>query len=204
MRGQAASRQRNVGTMNTPKLLTTSVIAVGLLAAATQFQVRAGFIQDPSFETDYNPTWPHYGTVNAWAGLSGDNDVTGPFHNSVTAIPDQSQVGFKQGAGAVTQDISGLTPGEQYWLQFWYDARDSSIKVDITASFNGVDIDKVVNVQPAHLKNLPYYFASFPFTPDVDSGTLALTVAVTGDSTALFDGVNIVQRDTNNVTVAKI
>ena len=184
--------------MTKPNLLPLLALTALLAAGGAQ----AGLVLNPSFESNYNETWPHYGAVDMWAGASGVNDVTGPFHNTVSAIPDQTRVGFKQGAGAVSQDITGLTPGQPYWLQFWYDARDSSIKVDITASFNGVDIDKVVNVQPAHSKNLPYYFASFPFTPDVDSGTLAFTVAVTGDSTALFDGVNIVQRDTNNVTVA--
>lgn len=200
MRAQHQGSAINI--MKTPQLLTTSVLVAGLLAAAAQFQARAGFVQNPSFEANYNETWPHYGPADMWTGASGVNDDSGPFHNSVSDIPDQLRVGFKQGAGTVSQEVTGLTPGKQYWLQFWYDARDSSIKVDITASFNGVDIDKVVNVQPAHLKNLPYYFASFPFTPDVDTGTLAFTVAVTGDSTALFDGVNIVQRDAGNVTVA--
>jgi hypothetical protein len=173
-----------------------------ILGGACGMSLQAGFVANPSFESNFNETWPHYGAIDSWEGGAGVNEVAGPFHNSQTAIPDQARVAFKQGAGTLGQDISGLTPGEQYWVQFYYDARSGSQKVDITVSFNGVDVGKVANVTPAYTKNSPYYFASFPFTPDVDTGKLLFTVAVVGDSTALFDGVTIVQRGTNNVMVA--
>ena len=171
------------------------------LTAGTTGSLAQSFVQNPSFEANYNETWPHYGTIDLWQGGNGVNDNSGPFHNATTPIPDQTRVAFKQGAGTVAQDISGLTPGSQYWVQFYYDARLGSQKVDITTSFNGVELGKVVNVQPAVNRGLPYYFASFPFTPDVDFGPLTFTVAVTGDSTALFDGVTIVQRDVGNVVM---
>ncbi|HSA01055.1 MAG TPA: DUF642 domain-containing protein, partial [Candidatus Paceibacterota bacterium] len=171
-----------------------------LVAAATDTQ--GGIVANPSFELNYNETWPHYGPIELWQGGNGVNDQSGPFHNTQTAIPDLTYVAFKQGNGTLGQEIAGLNPGQQYWLQFYYDARAGSQKVDIAASFNGVEFGKLVNVQPAYTKNVPYYFASMPFTPDIDAGTLLFTVTVTGDSTALFDGVTIVPRDTNNLTVA--
>lgn len=186
--------------MKTSNLLGRTTISL-LLTTAGLLSVSAGFIQNPSFESNYNDTWPHYGSIDAWTGGSGVNNGSGPFHNTGTPVPDQSQVGFQQGNGTLSQAISGLTPGQQYWVQFFYDARIGSQKVDITVSYNGVSIGKVANVQPAINKNLPYYFASFPFTADVDSGPLAFAVAVTGDSTALFDGITVVPRDTNNLVV---
>jgi hypothetical protein len=186
--------------MKTPRRLSR-ITALVLLATAGQFPVSGGFIQNPSFESNYNTTWPHYGSIDQWSGGSGVNDGTGPFHNTGTAIPDQAQVGFQQGNGTLSQAISGLTPGQQYWAQFFYDARIGSQSVAITVSYNGVDIGRVANVQPAINKNVPYYFASFPFTPDTDSASLAFAVTVTGDSTALFDAVTIVPRDTNNLVV---
>ncbi len=178
------------------------VAALALLAAVSQIPASAGFVQNPSFESNINTTWPHYGAIDLWQGGSGCNDNSGPFHNTGTAIPDQTQVAFKQGNGTLSQTISGLTPGQQYWVQFYYDARLGSGKVDITVSFNNVEVGKVVNVQPAKNKNQPYYFASFAFTPEVDTGDLVFTLAVTGDSTALYDAVTIVPRDKSNVVVS--
>ncbi len=190
--------------MKTPRKLAWAIALGGLALGWTPAQ--AGFIQNPSFESNINEVWPHYGAIDLWAGGNGVNDVSGPFHNSQTAIPDQTRVAFKQGAGTLSQEINGLTPGQQYWVQFYYDARAGSQKVDITVNFNDgltdLELGKLVNVLPAYTKNQPYYFASFPFTPEADYGTLTFTVAVTGDSTALFDGVTIVPRDAGNVVVA--
>jgi hypothetical protein len=184
------------------RLARAAALSALLLGGASVMCLQAGFVANPSFESNFNDTWPHYGAIEGWAGGNGVNEVAGPFHNSQTAIPDQARVAFKQGAGTLGQDIANLTPGQQYWVQFYYDARSGSQKVDITVSFNGIDIGKVANVQPAYTKNSPFYFASFPFTPDVDAGQLLFTVAVTGDSTALFDAVSIVPRDTGNVPMA--
>ncbi len=179
----------------------TVVSAVGLSAGALTMLAQT-LVQNPSFEANYNETWPHYSAIDMWSGGSGVNDNSGPFHNTGTPVPDQTRIGFKQGGGVVSQDIFGLTPGQQYWVQFFYDARLGSQKVDIAVSFNDVELGKVVNVQPARNRGLPYYFASFPFTPETDTGPLKFTVAVTGDSTALFDGVTIVPRDAGNVVIA--
>ncbi|MCZ7639004.1 MAG: immunoglobulin domain-containing protein [Verrucomicrobia bacterium] len=183
------------------KPIRACVLATLGLLAGTAGSWAQSFVQNPSFEANYNETWPHYGPIDLWQGGSGVNESSGPFHNGGTPIPDQTRVAFKQGAGPLTQDITGLTPGEQYWVQFFYDARLGSQKVDISVRFNGVELGKVVNVQPAVNRGLPYYFASYPFVPDVDFGPLTFEVSVTGDSTALFDGVTIVQRSPGNVMV---
>jgi len=48
----------------------------------------------------------------------------------------------------------------------------------------------------------PYQFANVPFTPEADTGTIAFQTVSSGDATALFDGVTIVQRDTGQAAVA--
>ena len=82
----------------------------------------ASFVANPSFEADYNETWPHYGPLSEWThgGGTGTNRAGGPFHNAGTPIPDGTQVALQQGSGQVSQTITGLTPGQTYWIQFLY------------------------------------------------------------------------------------
>src|SRR5262245_2144801 len=100
-----------------------SLSLCALLALTQLSAVRAGFIANPSFELNYPDTWPHYGAIDSWVGGSGVNLADGPFHNGGTPIPDGKQVAFKQGSGDLAQDITGLTAGKRYWVQFYYDAR---------------------------------------------------------------------------------
>ncbi|MDB6131919.1 MAG: hypothetical protein JWM59_162 [Verrucomicrobiales bacterium] len=164
----------------------------------TALPALAGLVQNPSFEGPYNPTWPHYGSADSWAGANGTNDNTGPFHNTGTAVPDQGLVGFKQGTGSVTQDISGLDPTKKYWLQYFYDARANSL-LDLTVKWDDAVIDSVGSVIPSTTQ--AYRFRNVPFTPAAESGRLEFGSAVTGDSTLLLDGVSIVQRDDGQVVV---
>jgi hypothetical protein len=60
------------------------------LAALSQALLADSFLKNPSFESNYNDTWPHYGSIDEWNGGSGVNDDTGPFHNAGTAIPEST------------------------------------------------------------------------------------------------------------------
>jgi hypothetical protein len=165
------------------------------IAGAVAYNALGALVQNPSFETNYNDVWPHYGAVDAWAGASGVNDASGPFHNNGTPIPDRTRVGFKQGGGTVSQEITGLTAGKQYHLQFLYDARNCcGGTVDIITKWNDTQLDKAANVK-AVTGGAGYYSASVAFTADADTGTVTFETVVAGDATALFDGVTIVQRD---------
>lgn len=181
------------------------------------------FVRNPSFENNVNTNseplspgapmgWPYYGPVDDWQGAAGVNDLIydagGPFHNSGTPVPDGRRIGFKQGSGAVSQDISGLEPGKQYWIQFRYDARNGS-DLDLAVQFSTVNsggamdeqLDLIVKPRPAISTGSPYYSRTVPFTPDAESGTLSFVVTARGDSTALLDAVTIVQRDEGNFPV---
>ena len=56
----------------------------------------ASFVLNPSFELNYNPTFPGYSSITNWTGGSGVNQSTGPFHNPGTPIPDGVRVGFQR------------------------------------------------------------------------------------------------------------
>jgi hypothetical protein len=183
-------------TMKIQKLfwLTAGLAVPGLTAAS--------FVQNPSFESNYNDVFPGYSAIDLWNGGSGVNELTGPFHNGPTAIPDRNRVAFVQGSAALSQEIFGLTPGNQYWIQFWYDARNCcGGTIDIVTSFAEVQLDRISNVRPAMLNERPYHSRSISFVADAESGLLTFTTIASGDATALFDAVTIVERDTNNVTV---
>lgn len=174
--------------------------ALGMLAPMAM--QGASFVQNPSFELNYNDSFPHYGAIELWAGGSGVNESAGPFHNGPTAIPDRARVAFAQGSTTLAQEIAGLTPGRHYWLQFWYDARNCcGGSIDIATSFADTQIDSIGNVRPAMLNQRPYHARTVPFVPAADTGVLAFKTTASGDATALFDAVTIVERDTNNVVV---
>ncbi|MES2705657.1 MAG: DUF642 domain-containing protein [Verrucomicrobiota bacterium] len=162
----------------------------------------AGLVQNPSFEATYNDQWPHYNVpgfnVEVWAGASGLNNNTGPFHNTGTAVPDQGFIGFKQGGGSVTQEITGLDPTKTYWLQYYYDARTGS-QINMEVKWSGETVDTVNGILPDTTQK--YRFRNVLLSPAADTGTLEFSTAVVGDSTILLDAVSIVQRDAGQVVL---
>ena len=177
----------------TPCLL----LALGL----TPSLYAATFVSNPSFEKNYNPAFPSYSSINDWTGGSGVNQAGGPFHNGGTPIPDQARVGFQQGSGTLSQKISGLTSGQLYWVQFFYDARNCcGGTIDIATKFADQDLDRVPNVK-ASTGGQSYKFRNVPFTPQGDSGLLAFSTTSVGDATALFDAVSIVPRDAADIVI---
>lgn len=182
-------------------LFSWRIVVLVLLTSACALPLQAALIKNPSFELNYNETWPHYGSIDEWTGGSGVNDSSGPFHNNGTPIPDQNRVAFSQGSRDLSQEITGLTPGKRYLIQFFYDARGCcGGTIDVITKFNGVELDKITNLRPV-TGGKPYNFRSVAFTPEVDSGTLTFTTLAGGDATALFDAVTIVQRDAGNAVV---
>lgn len=178
-------------TIPIPRIV--AAIAIGTVAS---YAGRAALVQNPSFESNYNDTWPHYGSIDSWVGGSGVNDASGPFHNNGTPIPDLGRVAFGQGGVKLSQEITGLAPGKQYFVQFLYDARACcGGTLDIVTKWNDAQLgEKLPNVR-AVTGGAPFQAASYAFTAEADSGNLAFQLSVSGDATALFDGVTIVQRD---------
>src|SRR5204863_168831 len=87
-----------------------------------QIAARIAFLRNPSFELNYNPVYPHYSDIDEWTKIGGggvNEGTTGPFADNGT-IPDRTRVGFIQGTGSIAQNLSGLQPGKQYWVQYYY------------------------------------------------------------------------------------
>lgn len=187
----------NIQALRVPTLVAATVLLSNSLFAAS-------FVLNPSFENDYNDQWPHYGSVSDWthAGGTGTNRSDGPFHNGGTPIPDRNQVFLQQGGGQLAQTISGLTAGQTYWIQFFYDARACcGGTIDLSVKWDDTVLDTSTNVQPSQ-GGAPYKFKSVPFTPQSDTGLLAFATSAAGDATVLLDGVTIVPGAANQITVA--
>lgn len=190
--------------MNTKHYFLALPLAVALAVALASGSIwGAAFVRNPSFESNFNETWPYYGSVDEWSGASGVNDVefdpNGPFHNAGTPVPDRARVGFKQGGGDVTQEIYELEPGGTYWLQFFYDGRrGGGASEEVIVYFDDVEIGRDPNIRPS---NGAYYFMNAPFTPQADYGTIRFTHVVSGDRTILLDGVTVVARSTDDVVL---
>lgn len=179
------------------------ILIVGLvtLLVSSASLFAQSLVINPSFESNYNEAAPHYGSIDEWSGGSGVNLANGPFHNGGTPIPDQLQVAFIQGSSTLSQEIFGLQPGQQYWIQFLYDSRNCcGGTIDLTTQFNGEALDKVTNVKPA-TGGAPYFSRTVPFTPTEDFGTIGFTTAASGDATILLDAISVVQRGEGNVAV---
>ena len=187
-------------------------VAMVATLAISVTPVRAAFVLNPSFESNWNPVWPHYSSIDGWTGGTGVNDRSidrdGPFHdNGLT--PDGNRVAFKQQAGDLSQEISGLTVGQLYWVQFYYNSRGDVVTgtLNITTRFGGTDIDTITGIQRVtapertNAITVPFHSRSVPFEPQADSGTLTFHVTNEGDRTALFDAVTIVPRTTNDVVI---
>lgn len=182
------------------KHLTRLSLASLLAGLGTTPSPGDAFIRNPSFESNYNETWPHYGPADEWTGASGVNDASGPFHNNGTAVPDRDRIGFKQGAGEVTQDITGLTPNATYWLQCFYDGRTGGGAAEsLAVLINDTEIARVADLKPSTTR--AYHFLSAPFIAPADTATLKFKHTVSGDRTLLLDGVTIVARSTNDLVL---
>lgn len=185
------------------KNLLIHLLTCLVATAAASSAAGAAFVRNPSFESNFNDVWPHYSSVDEWAGASGANDLEidpgGPFHNAGTPVPDRTRVGFKQGGGDVTQEISGLEPGGIYWLQCFYDGRrGGGASEEMVVKFNGVEIGRDANLRPS---DAGYYFLSAPFTADADTGTIGFTHIVSGDRTLLLDAVTVVARSAEDISI---
>jgi hypothetical protein len=176
------------------------ILLVTMVALAAQ-PLWAAFVANPSFEDNYTPDNNGQITPDGWniSGAWGVSQTGSVFYNPGTVILDRDRFAFIWHDGVLSQDISGLTPGKQYWVQFWYEARNCcGGTMELQVSFGGAPIGAITGVQVA---TSAFQFVNLTFTPTNDTGTLSFTTTVTGDASAYLDAVNIVQRDAGNVVI---
>ena len=183
--------------------IARTLLVTILGAAAPPLWAQNAFVLNPSFENNYagpgnnaqSITPDGWSTSGAW-GVDQAGDA---FYNSGTLIPDRDRIAYVWHDGTLSQEISGLTPGKQYWLQFWYQGRNCcGGTMSVQVSFDGSPIGAISGVERV---TGAFEFVNLAFTPTNDTGTVAITTTVVGDASANFDGVNIVQRDPGNVVL---
>ncbi len=169
----------------------------------------ASYVLNPSFELDKDSgvaTAPVSGwtTGGANIGMAGAGNAFLAIDD--LTIPDRRQVlRIQGGGGTVSQVIKGLTPGQLYGLQFFYNGRTSGYPYEMAleVNFAGQQLAKIENIAPAAQSGLTdYYFRELRFTPAAADGLLEFKTVVTdGDATLFLDAVSIVPRVANELAV---
>jgi hypothetical protein len=196
---------------------TAAVIAAigcfALFSASTTARAQGPSINvvNPSFETDGDfGAFPGYvagnSPITGWTdsndGRTGVNNGSQPFASG-TNIPDFSHVGLIQqnvDTGTLSQTISGLVPGEQYWFQVFYGERQGGTPV-LNVTYGGQTLVAATTLPTANDPN--FQFINVPFTPTTSSAALTFAnISGSGDNTALIDGISVVQRNANQVVIA--
>ncbi len=195
-----------------------SIQLVSVAAAAIALGVVGGSVQgsdsisiaNPSFQDGAN-SGVGYGTISGWTANNGFSGVNGPSQPFAagTYFPDANQVAFLQNgqtsAGtntSLSQTISGLTPGEQYWFQAFYDARQGYGSPEMTVTYGS---QTVGSVGPIPSTNPNYTLLNAAFVPTTSSATLTITNSASyssyGDNTLLIDGISVIQRNPGQIVI---
>ncbi|HUF61376.1 MAG TPA: hypothetical protein VMN36_04825 [Verrucomicrobiales bacterium] len=197
--GGESSRQVMVQPLS-GGIATLELTAAGGLCVANNVSVNvsSALVRNPSFEeTPLPEPWPFYGSIGSWQGGSGLN-AGGPFGDN-GSIPDRGQIAFIQGATTLSQDIAGLEPGETYWLQFYYNARNCcGGTISFSVLFDGQELGGAQLVQPVGGTN-PYRVFSASFVAQNPGGILEIGTQAEGDASLVFDAVTLVRRGDDDV-----
>jgi len=134
---------------NTKPTRILQILLITIFALAAQ-PLWAAFVANPSFEANFTTSNNGGITPTDWSvtGSWGVSEVGSVFYNGGTLIPDRDRFAFIWHEGTLSQDISGLTSGQQYWVQFWYEGRNCcGGTMVIQVSFGGVPIGAITGVE---------------------------------------------------------
>jgi uncharacterized repeat protein (TIGR02543 family) len=167
--------------------------------------VEVNLVNNPSFEVDpIPPTWPHYASsVTGWTVGGGSilNDSGGPFYTSALgSIPDGAKLYGNQGAGILSQPISGLYHGRSFRLVFHVNNRSGRPPMDLTATLGSQTLYGPTTI-PTN-SGVFHYVSLGPVQYNSAWGN-TLTFHFTnpqGDSTLLLDNVQILSAQGHTVT----
>lgn len=181
----------------------TGALALALMLCVTTMAGAATTLLpiNHSFEADTFGTFPGYsstnGPITGWVSSTPTNTginpgPSSPFANNGT-IPDGSQVAFIQGGPARTlsQNITGLTAGNQYVVVYRENARNPNAGVFASTTFGGTTVVANHNVAPVGGANPYAAQVGSVFTATSDNHTLAFVNNSVGDNTVLIDTVLI-------------
>lgn len=159
-------------------------------------------LANPSFEEDLFSTFPGYVSGNwditGWTALGGHGlnpttDGQSPFADN-GIIPHGAQVAFMQADGALSQTVTGLTVGADYYLHYYENARSVTTVPSLEAQLGGVTVVPAHSVPPVRGGA---YYEVYGDAFEATAAELLLSfikgAPTGGDCTALIDNVAIVE-----------
>lgn len=154
-------------------------------------------VLNPSFEDAPYPGGVGYGDIAGWSdnaggpeGVNPSSTASAPFLNGLP-VPDGTHVGFIQSNGTISQTLAGLTPGQQYVIEYYQDERGSSTNPVAAGS---VDVDGVNVVAGVEVTRTPQFrrVVSRPFTATSPTALLEMhNTGIQADNTLLLDAVSV-------------
>lgn len=201
--------------------LALTLVLAGV--AASNGRANSIAVTNPSFQADTFTAWPGYvgsgdllgrpfppnpAAITGWthSGGVGINSPVDPPSSPFAdngAYPDGNQVAFMQGPTSLSQTLSGLVPGQQYWFQAYMNSRagDSDDPV-VGVTVGGVTVMPDTLFTPVGGGN-PYTKVSIPFTATAATASLVISSRANagGDAALVLDGITVLQRDTSEVTI---
>lgn len=159
-------------------------------------------LANPSFEEDIFSTYPGYVSLNwditGWTALGGHglnptSDGQSPFADN-GLIPHGAQVAFMQANGELSQTVTGLTVGADYYLHYYENARTVVTVPSIEVQLNGATVIPAHPVPPVVGTTYHEVFSSAFEAPTAEVALTFIKGAPVGsDCTALIDNVAIVE-----------
>jgi hypothetical protein len=103
----------------------------------------------------------------------------------------------------MSQEIGGLKPGKNYWLQFRYNARNCcGGTIDLTVRFGEKELIRIPDVRPVgETGESAYHFQNISFVPETSAGLLEFVATANGDATLLLDAVSLIEREPDEVVI---
>lgn len=164
------------------------ILALVLLVLCSETAAAQVRVADPSFEApalapgfQYRPTIAG-ATFTGGAGIAGNGSGW-----QFQPAPDGVQVGFLQGTATISQNVSGLTPGMTYAVQFRIAKRPITASNEVTVSFNGLPILKFTPTDNGWVA-----MTSRAFTAGSTGGTLTFSTNYSGPND-VASGVDMVR-----------
>ncbi|MCP5522562.1 MAG: immunoglobulin domain-containing protein [Verrucomicrobiales bacterium] len=192
------------------------VVVANLAGSATSRAARLAVgipMTNPSFEVDEFYSWPGYvagnpgaddnGPITGWTSLDnhGLNPVLGapangpnPFADN-GLVPHGTQVAFLQGPGMLSQTLTGLTVGGDYYLHYFENGRTSVTIPGMEVQVGGSTVVPAHRVLPVGAGKRYHEITSGMFTAtaaDLELAFIKSTNPAGTDSTALLDNVAVV------------
>lgn len=151
-------------------------------------------IVNPSFEIDAS-NGAGTGPITGWPWTGnggGTTDSTPPSYADNGTIPDGTKVAFMR-AGTMHQVVSGFTPGLQYRLRYYENARVccGTNTPNLQVTVGGVTVVAAHTLVAVGGTNPYVPKVTEPFTATAASLDVAFVVTGTGDFTVLLDKVDI-------------